>query len=774
MHYRGAAHGWACRPVPGRWPPDLLWLSQRRRGRSPARRARGSRHRQGDDRSEPPLRPRSVGAAGDPHRAGGDRRDRKRARRENLALGSTPNIAARLESLAEPNTVVLSEATYRLVSGFFSCRSLGQRFLKGVSRPMEIFQAIARSSARSRFEVVETRGLGALVARRRETRQLLDCLHRSHHGHGQCVWLEGEAGIGKSRLVRMLREHARESGHVFLLCQSSPFHSNSPLYPAIELLGQQLCHLRNEDTAAEKLDKLERFCERLALRASEQVPLWATLLDVPVGDRYAPLELSPQRQKEKVLESLLEVLWHVAKERPLLFVIEDLHWTDPSTLEFLQLLLREVPSRPILVLLTSRSACPWPGSPVMTEIVLGRLSREATESLIQEITGGKRLPAVVIRQLVEKTDGVPLFVEELTRMVMESDLVRAGEGGWELAGPQLNLAIPATLQDSLTARLDRLSTVKEVAQLASILGRRFSFELLQRVSARSEAVLQRDLARLVEAQLLVRQGTGVKTVYVFRHALIQEAAYHMLLRSTRQKYHAQVAQILIEQFSEVVAAEPEVIAQHYTEAGLAELAVDYWRQAGERANRRSSHQEAIHHLTKALELLAGWEQSPARDRLELSLQMSLGTAIIALRGYTTPELAHAYGRAQVLCERAGAPSEHFWVLVGLSLYHFVRADMEEGLRLSRRLVELAEPTHDPVLMSAAFYQLGATFFFMGELTASLDALDRALALVPADDASQRERFGHDVRVMSLAIGALVSWLLGHPDRSLDRGRSACT
>ena len=424
-------------------------------------------------------------------------------------------------------------------------------------------------------------------------------------GHGQIVVLSGEAGIGKSRLVQVVKEEMSRATALRVEYRGSPYHQHSAFYPVIAHLERVLAW-RQDDPPTDRLQKLEDALRPYPLPLAEVVPLVATLLSLPLpAERYPPLTLTPQRQKQKTLEALLTWLLALTEQQPVLFVVEDLHWIDPSTLEFLTLLVEQGPTARLLTLLTCRPEFqpPWGLRTHLTPVALQRLPQSQVEVMIARVTGGKALPAEVVAQIVAKTDGVPLFVEELTKTVLESGLLRETDGAYALTGPLPLLAIPATLHDSLMARLDRLATVKTVAQLGAVLGRTFSYAVLQAVTPLDEAALQQALARLVEAELLYQRGVPPQATYLFKHALIQEAAYQSLLKSTRQQYHQQIAQVFETRFPAVVETQPELVAHHYTEAGLAEQAVPYWHRAGQQASERSAHLEAISHFTTGIALL---------------------------------------------------------------------------------------------------------------------------------------------------------------------------
>src|SRR5882672_10873545 len=522
-------------------------------------------------------------------------------RQEQLALGETPNLAARLQGLAAPNTLVISAVTFQLLQGFFACQSLGTPLLKGFAQPLEVYQVLSESTARSRLEAAGSTGLTPLVGREQEVGLLLERWAQVKDGLGQVVLLSGEAGIGKSRLVQVLKEHVASEPQVWLTpCQCSPYYRNTALYPMIDLLERVVLHFDREESPQQKLSKLEGHLAQYGFPLAEAVPLHASLLSIPLPADYAPLTMSPEQQKQKTLQALLTTLLRIAAQQPVLFVMEDLHWGDPSTLEFLSLLVDQGPTARILALLTFRPdfSPPWTGRSHLTQVTLPRLPRRQAAEMAGRVAHSKTLPAEVMEQVVARTDGVPLFVEELTKMVLESGLLQEREERYELTGPLPPLAIPTTLHDSLMARLDRLATVKGLAQLGATLGREFSYALLQAVSPWDEGLLGRGLQQLVEAEFLYQQGLPPEATYRFKHALIQDTAYQSLLRSTRQQYHQRIAQVLETQFPEIAETQPELVAHHLTEAGLIEQAVGYWYKAGQRALERSANLEVVAHLAQ--------------------------------------------------------------------------------------------------------------------------------------------------------------------------------
>ena len=487
-------------------------------------------------------------------------------RQEQLALGEVPNVCSRIQGLAAPNTVAISEATYRLVQGYFDCEALGEQTLRGVAQPFQVYHVLQESGARGRLDVAVTRGLTPLVGRESEVTLLLERWEQAKAAQGQVVLLSGDAGIGKSRLVQMLKEHVADEPHTRWECRSSPYFDNTALFPLVDLF-QRLLHFQAEDTPNEKVGKLEQMLSQYRLPLEETVPLFASLLSLPISEnRYPPLNLSPQRQRQKTLETIVAILLELAEHQPVLFIVEDLHWTDPSTLELLNLVIDQTPTASIATVFTCRPTFQptWSHRSYLSEITVNRLSHAQVAQIVNRLTDGKAFPTEVLAQIVEETDGVPLFVEEMTKAILESGHLTEVDGHYKLTESLSTFAIPSTLQDSLMARLDRLITAKAVAQYAAVIGRHFAYDVLSMVSQLDAATLQRELGRLVEAEIVYQRGVPPQAIYTFKHALIQDVAYQSLLRSTRQQYHQRIAQALEAQFPETVATQPELVAQHYT------------------------------------------------------------------------------------------------------------------------------------------------------------------------------------------------------------------
>jgi predicted ATPase/class 3 adenylate cyclase len=696
-------------------------------------------------------------------------------RQEQLALGDTPNIAARLQGLAAPDTVVISAVTQRLVQGYFTCHNLGSQTLRGVATPLQVYQAVRETEVQQRFDVAVAHGLTPLVGREHEVGILRERWAQVQVGRGHIVVLSGEAGIGKSRLVQVVKDEVIDAAALRIEYRCSPYHQHSALYPIIAHLERALAW-RQDETPEDRLRKLEEALRPYPLPLAEVVPLLAALLSVPLSeDRYPPLTLTPQRQKQKTLDALLTWLLTLTEQQPVLFVVEDLHWIDPSTLEFLTLLVEQGPTARLLTLLTCRPEFqpPWGLRTHLTPIALQRLPQPQVERMITRVTGGKPLPPEVLQHVVTKTDGVPLFVEELTKTVLESGLLQETEERYELTGPLPPLAIPATLHDSLMARLDRLALVKAVAQLGAVLGRTFAYELLQAVTPLDDAALQQALARLVDAELLYQRGVPPQATYVFKHALIQDAAYQSLLKSTRQQYHQRIAQVLETRFPALVETQPELVAQHYTAAGCADQAVPYWQRAGQLASDRSAHLEAISHFTTGIALLTSLPATPEHTQQALTLHLALGAALIITKGQSAPEVEHAYTRARALCQQVGETPELVPVLFGLYRFYVVRAQLRTARELGETLLRIAQQADDPALAVVAHYALGFTRFILGALPAARQHLEEAIACyTPDQHRVMLRRIGHDAGAISSLYAAQPLWVLGYPDQAMARLQEA--
>jgi class 3 adenylate cyclase len=567
---------------------------------------------------------------------------------ERGVVGETPNLAARLQGIAAPNTVVIPEDTRRLIGNLFELQDLGPKDLKGIGGRVRAWVALRARSVESRFEALHASGLTALVGREEETELLLRRWARARKGEGQVVLIAGEPGIGKSRLTATLMERLGDEPHTRLRYFCSPQHTDSALYPITSQM-ERAARFLHDDTSQAKLDKLDAVLAQTAA-SKQDAALFAEMLLLSNDGHYPPLDLDPQQRRQKTLEALTSQMQALARQKPLMMIFEDLHWIDPTSLEALGRMVDRLRTLCVLLIVTYRPEFepPWIGRPYVTAMTLNRLDEPETAALIDSITGNKLLSPSVRRDIIERTDGIPLFVEEMTKAVLEAET--EGEVGQAVARiPHPVQAVPASLHASLMARLDRLGDAKDLTQIGAAIGREFSHPLLEAVASKPEAELASALDRLIAAGLLFRQGVPPHATYLFKHALVQDAAYGTLLREPRRALHARIAEVLEARFS--AAVEPELIAHHLTEAGRIELAVDYWLKAGQRAMQHSAHVEAERHLRVGLELLSGLPDTTARHHREITLQNALGVCLMPTRGFGNPEVTAAFTRAAEISTR---------------------------------------------------------------------------------------------------------------------------
>ena len=687
-----------------------------------------------------------------------------------LAVGETPAVAERLTALALPGTVVISAATARLVDGYFHWQAWEAPGATEVAAAGGAYQVLGERPAHSRFEVMTQRGLTPLVGREAERGLLRARWADATGGLGQGVVILGEPSIGKSRLVQYLTDQLAGEPHTRIEWRCASSAHDSPWYPVLAHL-HRLLRWRPDTAPEEQLHALEALVATAGLVLPEVVPLLASLLALPLPARYPPLTLSAQQQKQYTLDALRGWLLAETAQHPVLLIVEDLQWSDPSTLDLLTLLIDQGPTARVLLLLTARPEFqpPWTPRAHVTPLMLGRLSRAQVAQMITQLTRATPLPPAVVAQITAQTDGVPLFVEECTAMVLESGLLQ-DDSQQTRTGSLPPLAIPATLHGVLMARLDLLQPAKIVAQLGATVGRTFAAEVLQAVAPLDEAMVQHGLRQLVEAELVYQDGVGPTAQYTFKHALIQEAAYQSVLKSTRHHYHQRIAQVLEDRFPETVETQPELLAAHYTAAGLHAPAVAYWQRAGARTAGRSAHREAIGHFHKALEVLTLLPDTSARAQQELALQRALGASLVASRGFAAPEVEHAYSRARALCRRLGDTREIGPVLFGLWGFYYVRGDLQSARELAEHLLTLAQRHHDPALLLQGHRALGDALFRLGELVPARAHLEQGMALYhPQQHRAHALLYGQDPGMGCRGFAALVLWVLGYPDQALQRG-----
>ena len=690
------------------------------------------------------------------------------------AVGDTPNIAARLQALADPGSVMVSERTSLMARGLFDYADLGAQVLKGVAQPIRLFRVGAARAIDSRFEAARDElVLTPLVGREEEAALLLRRWQQAKEGEGQVVLMGGEPGIGKSRLARVLRERLRPEEYMALRFQCSPYHVNSALYPAIEQL-ERAAGFTREDSVEQKLDKMQAVLAGDERQVAQTAPLLAALLCLPI-ERYPALNLSPQRQKEETLEALASQVEALAKRQPVLMIYEDVHWMDATTQETLDLLVPRLRDLPVLLLITYRPEYTprWSDQAHVTILGLNRLGRRQGVELATRIAAGKSLPQEVLEQILNHTDGIPLFIEELTKSVLESKLLRETDDCYVLDTPLPALAIPTTLRDSLIARLDRLAPVREVAQIGACIGREFAYELLAAVSQLKGKQLEEALEQVTKTGLVFRRGTPPEATYTFKHALVQDAAYDSLLKSKRAQLHAQIAKVLEEDFSDRIANEPELLAHHLSAAGAAAAAIPHWHKAGQRASQRLAYTEAIAYFQRGIELAHSLPDSPEVAGLEVGLQLGLGYAYLPTKGYTAPESLKAFTRAQALCKQAGASKSIFDALRGLWLFELIRGEVRTALSLADECLKFAQAAQAREMLMEGHFACGLSFQRLGDWRAARRHLEQSLALYdPVADRSHAIVYGQDSKLGALAWLALVLGALGYPDQALSRSAEA--
>ena len=693
---------------------------------------------------------------------------------EQAVVGETPNLAARLQAVAEPGSVVVAASTRRLLGELFRLRALGRLEVKGLAEPIEAWAVEGETSSESRFEMVRARRLTSFVGRQREIALLDERYRLAWRGEGQIVLISGEAGIGKSRFAVRFSEHIGDEPHTRLRYQCSPYHTESAFYPIIEHL-KRAAGLDPGDPPAMQFNKLEAMIAEATPQVGDIAPLFAVLLSLPSEDRYAPLGFSAAQRRQQTLTALVDLMEGLARKIPVLLLFEDVHWADASTLEALDMVVERVRELRMLALITYRPEFqpPWTGQPHVSMLALNRLDRRDRTVLVEQITGGKALPIDVIHQIADRTDGVPLFVEELTKSILESGLLRDEGDRYVLDGALPPLAIPTTLHDSLMSRLDRLASVRLVAQIGAAIGREFPYALLHAVSRLPEDELQTALGRLVASELVFQRGTPPQAVYTFKHALVQDAVHSSLLRNSRQQLHAQIAGALETASSELMENQPELFAQHYAEAGLVEKSVACWAKAGRRSAARSAMAEAAAQFRRGLDQLALMPDAPERQRQELEFRSRLGAVLQAVNGQAAPETGEAYARARVLWEKLGSPSEFLQVPYGQSRYHMHRGELDLAMRLDEDLLRVSRQLNDRGGLVLAHQSCGAGHLLAGRFALSRTHLEEALALYdPICHLSLAHQAGFHPHVNSLAVLGIVLFCLGYPDQALERSSAA--
>jgi class 3 adenylate cyclase/predicted ATPase len=693
---------------------------------------------------------------------------------ELSAIGDTPNLAARLQALAEPDTLVIADSTRALTRGAFLYVDLGDRRLKGIPDPVRVWQVMDETPT-SRFEAAHVAGLSRFIGRESEVALLHSRWEQALGGEGQAVLLCGEGGIGKSRIAEQLRQRLDETDHTRVRYQCSPFHVSSALQPAIAQL-EYAAELNTEDDATSRLAKLESLLAPTTPNMEEAVPLLATLLGIPFGSRYAMPKYIADVLKRRTLEALVSQLVALARIKPVYWLVEDVHWIDPTTRELIGLCLNRVRDLPVFALITFRPEFVpgWGHLPHVTGLTLNRLARRQCIELVDSLCGGKTLPSEVFEQIVARTDGIPLFIEELTKTVLESGLLIDRDGSYALAGPLPPMAIPATLQDSLMERLERLSPVKEVAQIGSAIGREFSYDLLAAVAEMNDNELGEALSQLANAELVFVRGEPPDATYVFKHALVQDAAYASLLRARRQQIHSRIAQVLAEKYPDVTTRHPEVMAHHCEAAGLQMQAKEWWSRAGRLALENATYAEATNHLARALALVGMAPPSEARTREEAGLLLDRGVAMGTLKGPSSAEHGQIAAEALRVSAPLGDDALHFRARWADWRFHSVSGRLSEASERGDILVAMANRIGADDLRLQAHHARWTTAFARGQVTIGRDDIEHGLALYNFE--RHREHWSmygaHDPGVCARANGACTLWQAGLAERAGDLAKQA--
>jgi predicted ATPase/class 3 adenylate cyclase len=687
---------------------------------------------------------------------------------EFKAVGDTVNLASRVEGLAEPGTTYVTEDTFKISEGLFRFEALGKKRVKGKEEPVKVYRVIAPSTMRTRFDVSAERGLAPFVGRERELELLLDGFERSKEGRGQGFSIVSEAGIGKSRLLYELRKAVANEDMTFLEGRCLSYSKGVAYHPVIDILKANF-DIMEGDGDLEIREKAKRGLKIIGADEASTLPYLLELLSVK-DSGIDEIPLSPEAKKDRIMEAVKRITLKGSEIRPLILAYEDLHWVDKSSEDVLKYVLESIPGARVLMIFTYRPEFvhTWGAKSYHSQLNLNRLSNRESLALVAYLLGTEEIDRDLEELILEKTEGVPFFIEEFIKSLQDLKIIERKDNKYRITKDTKEATIPATVQDVIMARVDSLPEgVKAFLQTVSAVGREFSYDLTKRVTGLTEQELLSHLSVLKDSELLYERGIYPQSTYIFKHALTQDATYQSLLKSTRQKYHRKIAQVLEKNFPDTMETQPELLAHHYTEAGLNEQAVGYWHQAGKRATQRSANVEAINHLSKGLEVLMTLPDTLERARQELDLQITLGPVFMAVKGFASLDTERAYARARELCQQVGETPQLFPVLHGLCRFHMVRAEFQAMRELAEQLFSLAQRVQDPALLLEAHRLMGQTMFWLGEMASAREHLEQGITLYdPQQHRSHAFLYGQDPGVMCRSFVAWPIWVLGYPDQAL--------
>ncbi|CAE6490881.1 tetratricopeptide repeat protein [Nitrosomonas nitrosa] len=687
--------------------------------------------------------------------------------KERSVFGETPNLAARLQALAKPDQLIIDLATKRLVGNEFEFLDLGASLLKGFDTPIQAWQILSIRPPASRFESYRSSQLAKFVGREQELSLLLGRWREAVGGEGQVVLLSGEAGIGKSRIARSLRDRLANERYQSIQFQCSPYHSNTALYPATTFL-RQAAGLASQDSAQAQREKLDAMARESGIENQDTVSLLADLLSIQGDHRAPPLTVSSETRKEMTLEALVQYLERLANRNPVLFILEDAHWLDPTTRDLLTRIIGRIRQMRVLLLITFRPDFKpvWAEYSHVTSLTLSRLPRRQSAELVVAMTGGKVLPPEVQQAILAKADGIPLYIETLTENVLESGLLTEGNDSFTLKGPLKGLPIPDSLQALLMERVDRLGSAKEIVQTGAAIGREFTYELLRATVEVPDSELRNALDLFVASGLVLQEGEIPLATYHFKHALVQDAAYSTLPKKPRRILHARIANTLENRFAERVALEPELLANHYEQAGLTGPAVEYWHRAARRDAERSANVEALHHFNKALDVLKDLPQGSERNAMELELLLARGAPMLSVKGYASDDMGENYRRAKDLLQETSGSVHQFLAIKGLWVFHLVRGQIAKACSLAENLLSLATQEQISDLLIDAHHLSGSTYFFLGRFD---EAKHHLLTAISLDDPNQHRslalRYGQDPGITARILLVRTLWILGEVEQA---------